>query len=124
MKLRNKKTGGVGKIASYDVYKGIFAVNCDGKTEYYYTLAELNEEWEDYESKEPLIKDEKIRNALRAWAGANELSVVRVFYIDETETLKLDSGVNLIAISFESEEDYSHLNRETHTIAELCGEEE
>ena len=124
MKLRNKKTGKIIESECITMFGPSYGSGACRSINEFYTLAELNENWEDYKPKEPLIKDEKIRKAVRAWAEANELSVVRVFYIDETETLKLDSGVNLIAISFESEEDYSHLNRETHTIAELCGEEE
>lgn len=53
MKLRNKKTGEIGNFA---LVRAIGDIN-------YTSLAELNEEWEDYEPKEPLIKDEKIRKA-------------------------------------------------------------
>ena len=40
------------------------------------SLAELNEEWEDYKPKEPLIKDEKVRKAVRAWAEANDIRYI------------------------------------------------
>ena len=64
MKLRNKKTGEIALVNSFlvcDVFSG------------YKTLSDFLEEWEegeDYEPKEPLIKDEKIRKAVRAWAEA------------------------------------------------------
>ena len=51
MKLRNKKTGEV---------------------------KEFNEDWEDVEPKEPLIKDEKFRKAVRAWAEANNTEKVAI----------------------------------------------
>lgn len=53
MKLRNKKTGEIRGAVLY-VYGGYD----------YNTLAELNEEWEDCKPKEPLVKDEKIKNLL------------------------------------------------------------
>lgn len=52
MKLRNKKTGEIGWLENYygDTDEKMIAV-LDRKTEYhpYNSLAELNEEWEDYE---------------------------------------------------------------------------
>ena len=85
MRLRNKKTGEVfdalirenGGAGSYSL------IVCDIKSyeqskstldathfvlDEYETLTELNEDWEDYAPKEPLIKDKKIRKAVRTWA--------------------------------------------------------
>ena len=78
MKLRNKKTR--------EVFDAIVREKCDDGEEYsiivcdlqkfekvggpiltlgeYNSLAELNENWEDYKPKEPLIKDEKIKKLL------------------------------------------------------------
>lgn len=54
MKLRNKKTGDV--IDERDIGWTISIMT--GERIYRYdSLAELNEEWEDYEPKEPFIKD-------------------------------------------------------------------
>lgn len=54
MKLKNKQTGEIGKIAAYDFSKGIFCVSSQGHSRVYYSsLAELCEEWTDYE--EPRI---------------------------------------------------------------------
>lgn len=129
MKLRNKKTGKVGKITSYDAYKGIFAVDCDGETEYYYTLAKLNEEWEDYKPKEPLIKDEKIRKAVRIWAEANDYEFIhhiRYNFCEELEVISFDNGTNAVIIEFNGFPDgMNGLEQGEHyTIEDLCGEEE
>lgn len=65
MKLRNKKTGEirecyrVGAIDYGELSKVYYA-------DEYNSLAELNEEWEDYEPVEPIF-DEKIRRGIRAW---------------------------------------------------------
>lgn len=56
MKLRNKKTGGIGKLSVYT--DGHVSVDdatspwTDNTIGQYYSLAELNEEWEDYEEPE------------------------------------------------------------------------
>lgn len=81
MKLRNKKTGEIGKLhcdmnvspAKYGVFED---TDIRGNYWEYDSLAELNEEWEDYMPKEPLIKDEKVSKAIRAWAEANEIVTV------------------------------------------------
>ena len=51
MKLRNKKTGEIGKPAfiGVDYEITILPEDKNKKARYYKTLAELNEEWEDYE---------------------------------------------------------------------------
>ena len=96
MKLRNKKTGEIRDIKGI-LIDGIFTVN---------SLAELNKEWEDYAPKEPLIKDEKICKAVRAWAKENNVMAI---WVDYEEQLKSDLLFN---------------RRTRYTIAELCGDEE
>lgn len=63
MKLRNKKTG---EIKEWQRVGAI--VYCEMNEVYdsaeYNSLAELNEEWEDYKPAEPLIKDEKVKKLL------------------------------------------------------------
>lgn len=117
MKLRNKKTG---EIREFDALGG-FMLSDDYPTHYledktYYSLAELNEEWED--CKEPLIKDEKIRKAVRVWAdvvGTNKCTYDRFW-----ETLRsMDTSISFAGVyKFELEDE------KNYTIAELCGEEE
>lgn len=126
MRLRNKKTGEVvesfknGPIDLYfypNEHKG--GDDIDRKT--YQSLAELNSEWEDYAPKEPLIKDEKIRKAVRAWAEANN-------FLDEIEVHSLTAGtrfsIEYYDIEFLGYFIYDLESNKTYTIAELCGEEE
>ena len=126
MKLRNKKTGEIGKLhcdmnispAKYGVFED---TDIRGHYWEYDSLAELNAEWEDYEPKEPLIKDEKVRKAVRAWAEANN-------FLDEIEAHSLTAGTRFSIghydIEFLGYFIYDLESNKTYTIAELCGEEE
>lgn len=128
MKLRNKKTGRVVDFGNNK--RKIMSQIQEGSSSYeelgaYDTLAEFNEEWEDY--KEPLIKDEKIRKAVRAWADVLE--------IDEVEFYGAKTWIGLRAkntgTGWSSKFELDYFGSEntlvpfrTYTIAELCGEEE
>ena len=118
MKLRNKKTGEIQH--AYPVIR-----ICDGKTDICFaSLAELNEEWEDYKPTEPLIKDEKVRKAVRAWAEASYLRGAIFDFDDGTMTLR---GLKRRAsISFDGLHfcEFKHITAKYHTIEELCGEGE
>lgn len=125
MKLRNKKTGEIVDDVQYRNYSfdDGFGLRTSEKDYKYKTLAKFIEEWEDYKPTEPLIKDEKIRKAVRAWAEANGVGVVLYkednyrFYADDTEAGSM--------IEFEDMPEYIGLRHEhRYTIAELCGEEE
>ena len=127
MRLRNKKTG----------QEGNFIINEDHfectDLEYvpeYRSLAELNEEWEDYKPKEPLIKDEKIRKAVRAWAEMNDIRFIHMCSRARKENARI-VGQNALGRTFTMEIDNEYEIRvcfkdykECYTIAELCGEEE
>lgn len=122
MKLRNKKTGEV--VSKIDVSqdgRGIWVFG--SKPEYYHSLAELNDEWEDYEPTEPLIKDEKIRKAVRAWAdvgGLEHFTVVNEHF--NCCKIMGRKGNRVSKIEFLTTiPDTTH---RTYTIAELCGEEQ
>jgi len=115
MKLRNKKTGGLANIMGEQDF---FRVYTDAGWADYDSLAELNEDWEDYKPAEPLIKDEKIRKALRAWAIANDLTCC----LYECGEFEQEYGEICAGISFGEKTDY--LEERRYTIAELCGEEE
>lgn len=110
MKLKNKKTGEV-------------IILIDHIFDNYSSLDELNEDWEEVKPEGPLIKDEKIRKAIRAWAEANGVGVVLYkednyrFYADDTEIGSM--------IEFENMPEYIGLKHEhRYTIDELCGEDE
>ena len=143
MKLRNKKTGEVfdalirekGGGGSYSL------IVCDIKayeqskstlegTHYildeYDSLAELNSEWEDCAPTEPLIKDEKIRKAVRAWAKADDLDNFRVQnqHFNECKIIGYTAGINKASfIVFQTTIAYAD-NKKLYDIGELCGEEE
>ena len=125
MKLRNRKTGEIttlqdeGELALLELIEN--------------SLPNGLSLWEKV--KEPLIKDEKIRKAVRAWAEANDIK-----YIEPCARLNKDNyrivGFNALGRSFTMEisDEYecritfgkalSRKERGAYTIAELCGEEE
>lgn len=140
MKLRNKNTGEVfdalirekGGAGSYSLIVCDIKSYEQGKStldathfvlDEYETLTELNEDWEDYKPAEPLIKDEKIRKAVRAWAEANEISQAQ--FDRYTSGLSAsDDGHNLLSmISFDGFV-FMFVDGKYYTIDELCGEEE
>ena len=131
MKLKNKNTGEVVEAFEGGPIELYFYSNeheekdiVDRKT--YQSLSELNYEWEDYTPKEPLIKDEKIRKAVRAWAEANAINSGHYYNTD----IKFNATEHRLqwiqtAIEFNDIMGLDNLeDGETYTIAELCGEEE
>lgn len=67
------------------------------------------------EPKEPLIKDEKIRKAVRAWAEANDIEAG----LYDADTFSIGSDDNFISFN----NGFADETR-IYTIAELCGEDE
>ena len=114
MKLRNKKTGeiwDIGKVLTNDYPS-------------YDTLEQITEDFEDYKPAEPLIKDEKIRKAVRAWAEIN--SIKNVLYAEKSDR-------SIYVLTDMSDDDFSIelvgwiptlKDGESYTIDELCGEVE
>ena len=130
MKLRNKKTGIIIEPDRVAVIKKIeetgTAASFNRIAANYYSLAKLNEEWEDYEPKEPLIKDEKIRKAIRAWA---EINLILDDDDVEASTPTVDCNVltltyGTISIDVFVNDTITIINHGHYTIAELCGEGE
>jgi len=107
MKLRNKKTG---EITEY-------VTNFYIETTPYNSLAELNEEWEDYKPAKPLIEDKEIREIIRAWADVNDAGKLKYNYDENSlddiyrNSITFNYGLGL--------EDGC-----SYTIPELCGEKE
>lgn len=132
MKLRNKKTGETfdfvikatqDPTASYFILKTGSGGWEDGLT--YGTLEELHDEWEDYKPVEPLIKDEKIRKAVRAWAEADDLDNFRVQneHFNCCKIIGYTAGVNKASfIGFQTTIAHAD-SKKLYDIAELCGEE-
>ena len=118
MKLRNKKTGEVKKM-----WKDNICLSFSDCNKVYYSLAELNQEWEDYKPAEPLIKDEKIRKAVRAWAEANEISQAQFDRYISGFSASDDEHNILSMISFDGFV-FMFVDGKIYSIAELCGEEE
>ena len=114
MRLRNKKTGEVKKM-----WKDNICLSFSDCNKVYYSLAELNQEWEDYKPAEPLIKDEKIRKAVRAWAEANDITEINV----ASSGYELWGGIDDWCIHFGGNP-FKDIKPLKYTIAELCGEEE
>lgn len=118
MKLRNKKTGVIiepDRIAVIKNTKETDTASFNRIAANYYSLAELNDEWEDYKPAKPLIKDEKIRKAVRAWAKACD--VEKCHYDGDGDFATRWHGIKLDGSQIE-------LNEGHYSIAELCGEEE
>ena len=123
MLLRNKNTGQEGNfIINKDHFE---CVDLDYVPSYF-SLSELLDEWEDYRPAEPLIKDEKIRKAIRAWAEANNFSVFRVnnqhFNYVKIHGVKDRYDPNGSNIEFMGT--IAGAEKRTYEIDELCGEEE
>ena len=99
MKLRNKKTG-----------------------EIFYP-----DEWEAFEPAEPLIKDEKIRKAVRAWAELYDDTVIRIHIGEDYVSLfkdEVNGYSSSVGIDLPTEVFKKLIDAHYYTIAELCGEEE
>lgn len=126
MLLRNKQTGKITEIEEINLVVMNDERDCYESFAEYHSLAELNSDWEDYKPKEPLIKDEKIRKAVRAWAEANNFSVFRVnnqhFNYVKIHGVKDRYDPNGSNIEFMGT--IAGVEKRTYEIDELCGEEE
>ena len=122
MKLRNKKTGEIRDGRVEVIFQDNDKFPNPLERHRVDSLAELNEEWEDYKPAEPLIKDKKIRKAVRAWAEVNG--------IHNCDHLRYDKGCQSLTDIYTRNEISFNYKFETlddgieYTIAELCGEEE
>lgn len=122
MLLRNKKTGEMieGKCFTDIVEK----LHEQGDVLCYGLLLNVDlsaEYWEEIDSPEPLIKNEKIRKAVKAWANSFD-DVDEIKASDDYKEFWIDGYL----IEFErpfNEVESEHTYRRTNII-ELCGEEE
>lgn len=98
------------------------------QTDSYDKVEDLLADYAAYERapKEPLIKDEKIRKAVRAWAEAFGMAKLEYQYNSEYGSYELTGCVSYddtqwTTLTFESD---GLKGFKEYTIAELCGEEE
>lgn len=129
MKLRNKKTGEIIDLARRGLLKSDndnhIIIYPEGALKYYSydSLAELIADWEDVEPAEPLIKDEKIRKAVRAWAEACCIEIVEITHSRKSflRLMSAIAGDDEICIDRDIGQT---LDERVYNIDELCGEEE
>ena len=79
----------------------------------------LTDWFEEIKPAEPLIKDEKIRKAVRAWAEANDITEINV----ASSGYELWGGIDDWCIHFGGNP-FKDIEPLKYTIAELCGEDE
>lgn len=107
-------------------YKGLFTFDEDNHR--YVPIAQADGiiDTMDYEPAEPLIKDEKIRKAVRTWAEANNINSNH-YYETDVSFDSVEHCFTWIDTSIQFNEIAGLENLEhgkKYTIAELCGEEE
>lgn len=127
MKLRNKKTGEIledvkfidtslNTVEIHYLDSGVLRMETEKN---YHSFLQ---NWEDYDApKEPLIKDDKIRKAVRAWAEALKVDTIRFDRVSQGFSfgnVNLYSSINFDGFVFDL------IDGRIYTIAELCGEEE
>lgn len=123
MKLRNKKTGEIIDSACIGVFKHQSSGDCERVDTEARSLSKFLEQWEDYKPAEPLIEDEKIRKAVRAWAEACGAKQIK-YSVAPNQYYDADMGTGF-SIKFLTKPVEVYLeDGKTYTIAELCGEEE
>ena len=122
MKLKNRKTGEIVELKLLQVNDKyledheVYLLNGEKLT-----LKSLADSFDDV--KDPLIKDEKIRKAVRAWAEANDVLEVFIDRIGDGTYIELyDEGDGRRRIS--ALRPAGLKTGEAYTIDELCGEEE
>lgn len=129
MKLKNKKTGEIGELHYEPDKEYHFTVATEDPADMaiYYSLAELNSDWEDYVPAEPIINETDVRHILKLWASTNHIP----HNSNEIEVCLIDSQKGTIT-QFYSDGLYAHfwgkvapdaISGKCYTIDELCGEE-
>lgn len=136
MKLRNKKTGEIKewqRVGAID-YGELNEVYDSAE---YNSLAELNDEWEDYEPVEPIF-DERIRRGIRAWWDMQDNPFKSACVMLKGRDKDLDgfyhwkifgyirNGEEKVStdMEFRTKKLYDYNSRHDYTKEELCGEEE
>lgn len=121
MRLRNKKTGEIKewqKVGAIDYGE----MNEVYDAAEYNSLAELNEEWEDYKPAEPYIKDAKVRELLTMWAELCKINKVKYYqaYDGTSSFIYEDKEGNEFLLDFAFPIDNLCVGA-IYGITELCG---
>lgn len=128
MKLRNKKTGKITEIEEVNLVVMNDECDCYESFAEYHSLAELNADWEDYEPKEPLIKDAGARDVMRLWAKVNRIptnaTTIEYHFVESLCGTESEFWDNNLHIMFYGKIAPNAVHGKIYTIAELCGEEE
>ena len=124
MKLRNITTREIcdAEMREDGIY--IKANWSDEEKWFCYDLEALARSWEYYvEPKGPLIKDERVRKAVRAWASTfGDIRKIAVKY--DAVRVSFHFGAVDSSIEFGDDVDIDCEDRQLYTIEELCGEDE
>jgi hypothetical protein len=124
MELRNKKTGEIRNGRVVVIFQNNDKFPNPLERHPVESLAKLNEEWEDYKSAEPLIKDEKVRKAVREWAECCRIPLLKHYFSNGFSCfICKDKEDNEYCLDFTFRID-NLAPEHIYTIAELCGEEE
>lgn len=129
MKLRNKKTGETDEFLfevisdRIDLYRRVATSETEGIW-HYNSLAEFNEEWEDYIPTKPLIEDEAKRSVFKAWAEILGRDLEKADFKYDAERNGFDCYLAESIIEFANGEGINCVDREIYTFRALCGEEE
>ena len=119
MKLKNRKTGEIVELKLIQVNdKYLEDHEADLLNGEKLTLKSLADSFDDV--KEPLIKDKKIRKAIRAWAEAN--NITQVSHDACWNAFRCTDFVIAFDYDFGRHDGFEDMK--SYTIAELCGEEE
>lgn len=133
MKLRNKKTGEIVEWLTLklmdlnEIEFDYMDMRGHERSWSYSSLEKFNEEWEDYEPAEPLIKDAGMREVLRLWAKVNLIpsnATTIEYQLAETLTgTETEFWDNNLHIMFYGNIAPNAVHGKIYTIAELCGED-
>lgn len=129
MKLRNKKTGGIVECKNIVFAQcNAFALDWESYTTDVNSLAELNEEWEDYKPAEPIINETDVRHILKLWASTNHIphnsNEIEVCLIDRQKGTITQFYSDNLYIQFWVRAAHDAISGRCYTIDELCGEDE
>lgn len=128
MKFRNKKTDEIKNFGNLQVYAEAENTDESQLLGNFDSFKQILEYYEDYNPAELLIKDKKIRKAVREWAEANDIKEIIIFdcingrpYIN-AGNVEFAENAGHLKIQFRTEEQFN--TDKIYTVNELCGDNE